>query len=115
LQAITPEEERNMPVRLPDDPVESERKTQEKEKREESQKRHVGASEWKESGKEERETAHESLEEKQPAEYEFTPWEDRILEVVMEAMRMAGLALAVRALATICLGVFPRSTPLSTA
>ncbi len=44
-------------------------------------------------------------------EYEFTPWEGRILEVVMESMRMAGLALAVRAIATICLGehcaVFP--------
>ena len=37
-------------------------------------------------------------------EYEFTPWEGRILEVVMESMRMAGLALAVRAMATICLG-----------
>lgn len=37
-------------------------------------------------------------------EYEFTVWEDRILEVVMEAMRMAGLALAVRAIATFCLG-----------
>ena len=38
-------------------------------------------------------------------EYEFTPWEGRILEVVMESMRMAGLALSVRAMATICLGV----------
>lgn len=37
-------------------------------------------------------------------EYEFTVWEDRILEVVMEAMRMAGLALSVRAIATFCLG-----------
>ena len=42
---------------------------------------------------------------KQGAEYEFTAWEGRILEVVMESMRMAGLALAVRAMATICLGV----------
>ena len=41
----------------------------------------------------------------QGEEYEFTPWEGRILEVVMESMRMAGLALAVRAMATICLGV----------
>ena len=40
----------------------------------------------------------------QGEEYEFTPWEGRILEVVMESMRMAGLALAVRAMATICLG-----------
>ena len=40
-------------------------------------------------------------------EYEFTAWEGRILEVVMESMRMAGLALAVRAMATICLGAFP--------
>ena len=42
---------------------------------------------------------------KQGDEYEFTPWEGRILEVVMESMRMAGLALAVRAMATICLGM----------
>lgn len=41
---------------------------------------------------------------KQGEEYEFTAWEGRILEVVMESMRMAGLALAVRAMATICLG-----------
>ncbi len=42
---------------------------------------------------------------KQGEEYEFTPWEGRILEVVMESMRMAGLALSVRAMATICLGM----------
>ena len=42
---------------------------------------------------------------KQGEEYEFTAWEGRILEVVMESMRMAGLALAVRAMATICLGM----------
>ncbi len=47
---------------------------------------------------------NESREEGEPAEYEFTVWEDRILEVVMEAMRMAGLALAVRAIGTFCLG-----------
>ena len=41
---------------------------------------------------------------KEGDEYEFTPWEGRILEVVMESMRMAGLALTVRAMATICLG-----------
>lgn len=43
------------------------------------------------------------------AEYEFTAWEERVMEVVMEAMRMAGLALAMRAMATICLGA--RSLP----
>ena len=37
-------------------------------------------------------------------EYEFTRWEERIMEVVMEAMRMAGLALGLQALSSVALG-----------
>ena len=39
-------------------------------------------------------------------EYEFTRWEERIMEVVMEAMRMAGLALGLQALSSVALGNF---------
>ncbi|KAK9846658.1 hypothetical protein WJX81_008623 [Elliptochloris bilobata] len=38
-------------------------------------------------------------------EYEFTRWEERIMEVVMEAMRMAGLALGLQALSSVALGI----------
>jgi hypothetical protein len=60
-----------------------------------------------EEGREERSEGAESS----GAEYEFTAWEERVMEVVMEAMRMAGLALAMRAMATICLGAQPLFWP----
>ena len=41
-------------------------------------------------------------------EYEFTAWEERVMDIVMASMRMAGLALALRAMATICLGAIAR-------
>lgn len=37
-------------------------------------------------------------------EYEFTRWEERIMEVVMEAMRMAGLALGLQASSSVAVG-----------
>lgn len=38
-------------------------------------------------------------------EYEFTRWEERVLEVVMDSMRMSALALSLQALSTVMLGV----------
>ena len=44
-------------------------------------------------------------------EYEFTAWEERVMDIVMASMRMAGLALALRAMATICLGAIAQLSP----
>ena len=38
-------------------------------------------------------------------EYEFSPWEERVLQVVMDALRMAALALGLQALSSVLLGV----------
>ena len=45
----------------------------------------------------------------QGAEYEFTRWEERVLEVVMDAMRMSALALMLQALSSCMLGTIPAS------
>ncbi len=37
-------------------------------------------------------------------QYEFSRWEERIMEVVMEAMRMAGLALGLQAFSSVAVG-----------
>ena len=37
-------------------------------------------------------------------EYEFSQWEERVLEMVMEALRMSGLALLLQAISTALLG-----------
>lgn len=37
-------------------------------------------------------------------EYEFSQWEERVLEMVMEALRMSGLALLLQAISTTLLG-----------
>ncbi|CAL8461769.1 g1300 [Coccomyxa elongata] len=101
-QTITPEEEDGMPVNLPEGLAEKARK-EAAEFRGDGEK---GESSVSEPGSDaESSIDSESREEGEPAEYEFTVWEDRILEVVMEAMRMAGLALAVRAIGTFCLGI----------
>lgn len=71
------------------------------------QLRHAQATEGSATRREEQgEGGGEKAEQEEgtPPEYEFTAWEDRMMEVVMESMRMAGLALAMRAIATICLG-----------
>lgn len=112
-QAITPDEEDEIPVKLPDDPVKKERETHEKEMRDKgvgsSDRPSPSESSQSRKGEEQRGSAREESaksvsESEKLEEYEFTPWEDRILEVVMEAMRMAGLALSMRAMATVCLG-----------
>ena len=38
------------------------------------------------------------------SEYEFTRWEERILEVVMDSMRAAGIMAAIQAISTALLG-----------
>ena len=38
------------------------------------------------------------------AEHEFSQWEERVLEIVMEALRMSGLALLLQAISTCLLG-----------
>ena len=43
----------------------------------------------------------------QGGEYEFTRWEERVLEVVMDAMRMSALALMLQALSSCMLGTAP--------
>lgn len=101
VQTITPEEEDGMPVNLPKDLAEKAR-NEAAEFRGDGEKGESSTSEP--GGDAESSIGNESREEGEPAEYEFTVWEDRILEVVMEAMRMAGLALAVRAIGTFCLG-----------
>ncbi|CAK0749083.1 hypothetical protein CVIRNUC_001883 [Coccomyxa viridis] len=85
--AIRPDEESSLPVGLPEDKGGKQKAQEDNEE---------NAGEAFEENKEEM---------KEGDEYEFTPWEGRILEVVMESMRMAGLALTVRAMATICLGI----------
>ncbi|EIE25245.1 hypothetical protein COCSUDRAFT_40552 [Coccomyxa subellipsoidea C-169] len=104
--AITPDEEDGMPVDLPKGLMEKAR--QEAAEFRESDSKQKG-SERASSSEAERSSDEGNKEESEGKdgvqEYEFTVWEDRILEVVMEAMRMAGLALAVRAIATFCLGI----------
>ena len=101
VQTITPEEEDGMPVNLPKDLTEKARQEAAEFRGEGGN----GESSVSQAGSDaENSIDDESREEGEPAEYEFTVWEDRILEVVMEAMRMAGLALAVRAIGTFCLG-----------
>ena len=41
------------------------------------------------------------------AAYEFMPQEEQLLELIMNSMRVAGLALALEALSTFLLGALP--------
>ncbi|KAK9908933.1 hypothetical protein WJX75_004909 [Coccomyxa subellipsoidea] len=108
--AITPDEEDGMPVDLPKGLTEKARQ-EAAEFRENDQKRGESGRDTERSSEKGSEKgssekgSQDGKKEGKMQEYEFTVWEDRILEVVMEAMRMAGLALAVRAIATFCLGI----------
>lgn len=68
---------------------------------------HVEEGEAEDEGKDDSKEEGDKGEKTKTGEYEFSAWEERVLQVVMDSLRMAGLATALHALASILLGEWP--------